>query len=244
MNFSNDNISNILDENFLKFLKDENEKLKNLNNTYKQLIDSLFYFINELSHKFSYYQELFDISYYIHHVDDLSKTLIGLEYCILSQSNPKNGKNYEEFKKNINSNFYKQFKLPFPLKINNVISLQIPEILDNKNKNNTINTFNNSNIKNSKIDISNQSSLIKDKRSKSQSKDNSNIFLNKKDHDCIACNLGYSISKKGYSTMAYSPYNNTSNSIKNSKSESNRNLIKQIPKSLSQKNSTKQLKKI
>ena len=64
MNFSNDNISNILDENFLKFLKDENEKLKNLNNTYKQLIDSLFYFLNELSHKFSYYQELFDISYY------------------------------------------------------------------------------------------------------------------------------------------------------------------------------------
>ena len=244
MNFSNDNISNILDENFLKFLKDENEKLKNLNNTYKQLIDSLFYFLNEQSLKFSYYQELFDISYYIYHVDDLSKTLIGLEYCILSQSNPKNGKNYEEFKKNINSNFYKQFKLPFPLKINNVISLQIPEILDNKNKNNTINTFNNSNIKNSKINISNHSSLIKDKRSKSQSKDNSNIFLNKKDHDCIACNLGYSISKKGYSTMAYSPYNKTTSSIHNCKTESNKHLIKQIPKSLSQKSSTKKLKNL
>ena len=241
MNFSNDNISNIQDDNFLKFLKDENEKLKNLNNTYKQLIDSLFYFVNELSHKFSYYQELFDISYYVNHVDDLSKTLIGLEYCILSQSNPKNGKNFEEFKKSINSNFYKQFKLPLPLKIINEISFEIPE-----NENNIINTFNNSNINNSKIDTSNQSSLIKKKKSKSQSKNNSNlnILSNKKEHDCIACNLGYSISKKGYSTMAYSPYNNTSNSIKNSKSESNRNLIKQIPKSLSQKNSTKQLKKI
>ena len=241
MNFSNDNISNIQDDNFLKFLKDENEKLKNLNNTYKQLIDSLFYFVNELSHKFSYYQELFDISYYVNHVDDLSKTLIGLEYCILSQSNPKNGKNFEEFKKSINSNFYKQFKLPLPLKIINEISFEIPE-----NENNIINTFNNSNIKNSKNDTLNQSSFIKKKKSKSQSKNNSNlnILSNKKEHDCIACNLGYSISKKGYSTMAYSPYNNTSNSIKNSKSESNRNLIKQIPKSLSQKNSTKQLKKI
>ena len=158
MNFSNDNISNIQDDNFLKFLKDENEKLKNLNNTYKQLIDSLFYFVNELSHKFSYYQELFDISYYVNHVDDLSKTLIGLEYCILSQSNPKNGKNFEEFKKSINSNFYKQFKLPLPLKIINEISFEIPE-----NENNIINTFNNSNINNSKIDTSNQSSLIKKK---------------------------------------------------------------------------------
>ena len=209
MNFSNDNISNIQDDNFLKFLKDENEKLKNLNNTYKQLIDSLFYFVNELSHKFSYYQELFDISYYVNHVDDLSKTLIGLEYCILSQSNPKNGKNFEEFKKSINSNFYKQFKLPLPLKIINEISFEIPE-----NENNIINTFNNSNIKNSKIDTSNHSSIIKEKRSKSQSKNNSNIFLNKKDHDCIACNLGNSISKKGYSTMAHSPYN-TSNSLHN-----------------------------
>ena len=162
-------------------------------------------------------------------------------YCILSQSNPKNGKNFEEFKKSINSNFYKQFKLPLPLKIINEISFEIPE-----NENNIINTFNNSNINNSKIDTSNQSSLIKKKKSKSQSKNNSNlnILSNKKEHDCIACNLGYSISKKGYSTMAYSPYNNTSNSIKNSKSESNRNLIKQKPKSLSQKNSTKQLKKI
>ncbi len=243
MNFSNDNISNILDENFVKFLKEENEKLKNLNNTYKQLIDSLFYFINELSHKFSYYQELFDISYYINHVDDLSKTLIGLEYCILSQSNPKNGQNFEEFKKSINSNFYKQFKLPLPLKTIHEISFQIPEILDNKTENNIINTFNNSNIKNSKIDTSNHSSIIKEKRSKSQSKNNSNIFLNKKDHDCIACNLGNSISKKGYSTMAHSPYN-TSNSLHNCKNESNKNLTKQIPKSLSQKYSTKKLKKL
>ena len=38
-----------------------------------------------------------------------------------------------------------------------------PEIPDNKNENNTINTFNNSNINNSKIDTSNQSSLIKEK---------------------------------------------------------------------------------
>ena len=28
----------------------------------------------------------------------------------------------------------------------------------------------------------------------------------KKDHDCFACTLGCSVSKRGYSTMAYNPY--------------------------------------
>ena len=29
---------------------------------------------------------------------------------------------------------------------------------------------------------------------------------NKKDHDCFACTIGCSVSKRGYSTMAYNPY--------------------------------------
>ncbi len=44
--------------------------------------------------------------------------------------------------------------------------------------------------------------------------------------------------------MAYSPYNKTTSSIHNCKIESNKHLIKQIPKSLSQKSSTKKLKNL
>ena len=235
----NDNILNTQDESFVKFLKEENEHLKNLSNIYKQLIDSLFYFVNDLSHKFSYYQELFDISYYIQHVNDLSKTLIGLEYCILSQSDPKNGKEtFEEFKKNMGNEFYKKFKLPFPFKLINEISFQIPDNFKFENNND-----NNNN--NSKLDTLNQHSFIKDKRVNSQSKDNSRIYNEKKEHDCVACNLGYSISQKGYSTMAYNPYiNNNKTFIGNIKKDSNKNLIKQIPKSLSQKYNIKKNKNI
>ena len=235
----NDNILNTQDESFVKFLKEENEHLKNLSNIYKQLIDSLFYFVNDLSHKFSYYQELFDISYYIQHVNDLSKTLIGLEYCILSQSDPKNGKEtFEEFKKNMGNEFYKKFKLPFPFKLINEISFQIPDNFKFENNND-----NNNN--NSKLDTLNQHSFIKDKRVNSQSKDNSRIYNEKKEHDCVACNLGYSISQKGYSTMAYNPYiKNNKTFIGNIKKDSNKNLIKQIPKSLSQKYNIKKNKNI
>ncbi len=107
------------------------------------------------------------------------------------------------------------------------------------------NRNNNDNNNNSKLDNLNQHSFIKDKRVNSQSKDNSRIYNDKKEHDCVACNLGYSISQKGYSTMAYNPYmKNNKTFIGNIKKDSNKNLIKQIPKSLSQKYNIKKNKNI
>ena len=65
--------------NFIKYLKKDNQKLLNINNIYKQLIDSFFYFINQLSKKYSFQKEIKDVNYYISNSNNLSNMLIDLE---------------------------------------------------------------------------------------------------------------------------------------------------------------------
>ena len=47
-----------LNQNFIKYLKKDNQKLYNINAIYKQLLDSFFYFINQLSKKYHFEKEI------------------------------------------------------------------------------------------------------------------------------------------------------------------------------------------
>ena len=76
--------------NFIKYLKKDNQKLIQINTIYKQLIDTFFYFVNQLSKKYSYQTELKDLNYYISNANELSKILIDLEqhlYKIIKENN-------------------------------------------------------------------------------------------------------------------------------------------------------------
>ncbi len=243
------NINKTLEIEFNKYLKDENKKLKEINYAYKQLIDTFFYFINNLSHKFSYYKELFDLQYYLTHLDDLSKNLIGLEHCIITQSTNLNDKNLEKIKNIKEKEIITNYKLSIPLKLINEISFQIPDPIEFQKKINELNNFvkklnqplfsfkANKNIFKEKIkeEIKEEDKEDNIDQNKSENKeDNFNESTNtlnsinnisnlndKKDHDCFACTLGCSVSKRGYSTMAYNPYNKKSYSSR-SKSPSYR----------------------
>ena len=68
-----------INSNFIKYLKKDNQKLLHINNIYKQLIDSFFYFINQLSKKYSFQKEIKDVNYYISNSNNLSNMLIDLE---------------------------------------------------------------------------------------------------------------------------------------------------------------------
>ena len=207
-----------LENEFNKYLKEENEKLKQINYTYKQLLDSFFYFMNNLSHKFSYYEKLFDISYYLNRSDDLSKTLIGLENCILSHYKKK------KFDKLNNIEINKP-KFIQNLKLINEISIQLPKPIEIKNNikkvNNYINNLkkplfsfkgiNNNIIREEKTDLNNKimnnNDLINSKSLNFNEPNFNNKYYNLKDKsDCIACNLGCSISQRGYSQMTKNPY--------------------------------------
>ena len=231
------NLNKNLESEFNKFLKDENEKLKKINYAYKQLIDTFFYFINNLSHKFSYYKELFELKYYLNHLDDLSKNLIALEHCILSQLSQSTNLNEENVEKirNINEKeIINNYKLSIPLELINEISFQIPDPIQYQKKinelHNIVNKLNqplfsfktNKNIFKEKIkeeikeedkedifeqDISeNKEDNYNESINTFNSINNISNLNNKKDHDCFACTIGCSVSKRGYSTMAYNPY--------------------------------------
>ena len=99
---NNDNIDN---SNLLEFLKKENEALKKLNNSYKQILDTLFYFLNNISRKYQKPDknsqnnlnspELFDLSKDLKNTDGLSQKLINLEFLMNDKkgTNPNNKNN-------------------------------------------------------------------------------------------------------------------------------------------------------
>ena len=76
----NDKVKNEnINYNFIKYLKKDNQKLNHINTIYKQLIDTFFYFINQLSKKYSFKGNIKDINYYLSNANDLSNILIDLE---------------------------------------------------------------------------------------------------------------------------------------------------------------------
>ena len=71
--------SDNINTKFIKYLKKDNQKLVHINLIYKQLIDTFFYFVNQLAQKYSFKKEIKNINYYINNANYLSSMLIDLE---------------------------------------------------------------------------------------------------------------------------------------------------------------------
>ena len=82
---------------FIKYLIKDNQKLVHINLIYKQLIDTFFYFVNQLAQKYSFKKELKNINYYINNANHLSNLLIDLEQHLnkMIKLNDINSKNTE-----------------------------------------------------------------------------------------------------------------------------------------------------
>ena len=87
----NKNCSNINEkgDDLIEFLKKENDELKKSNEKNIQIINSLFFFINQLSQKYSPDKKLFDLSHYNSNISSLSSDLNNLNEYIENQK-PKN----------------------------------------------------------------------------------------------------------------------------------------------------------
>ena len=75
----NNRIDDNITSNFIQYLKKDNQKLLHINSIYKQLIDNFFYFVNQLSKKYSFNKDIKDIQYYLSNANHLSNVLIDLE---------------------------------------------------------------------------------------------------------------------------------------------------------------------
>ena len=209
---------NLNNSNLLDYLKKENEEIKNLNNSYKQIIDTLFYFLNNISCKYPKENDnsenpdkspkLFDLSKDLNNIEDLSKKLIDLELTI------NEGKFKNPFNKNHNINNEKK---PLLLIITKENSFQLPEPSKLEQFNDLIAGMNEKcfSFKNENFIEKYKNNHINDNKMKNMiNVDNSNKnidqeFIDKINNEgdrCVACLLGCNVSKRGYSPMRYNPY--------------------------------------
>ena len=213
---ANNNESNISNSNLLEYLKKENEDLKNLNNNYKQTLDTLFYFLNNIFNKYrkgeeegeNQYNDLFELSKDINNTKDLSKKLINLETLIND-----NDKNNNKFKTNSLLIMTKENSLKLPEstkleKFNDLIEGINEKCFSFKNDDdNFIERYKNDKSDNNKIKNNN---IIKINQEINKEKEFINKVNNQNDNDkdkCVACLLGCNVSKRGYSPMRYNPNN-------------------------------------
>ncbi len=214
----NNNESNMSNSNLLEYLKKENDELKNINNNYKQTLDTLFYFLNNIFHKYRKGQgenqinNLFDLSKDINSTENLSKKLINLETLIND-----NDKNINKFKTNSLLMMTKEnsFQLPDLSKLekfNDLIEGINEKCFSFKNDDDNFierykkdkNDINNNKIRNNNI--------IKINQEINKEKEFINKINNQNDNDndkdkCVACLLGCNVSKRGYSPMRFNPNN-------------------------------------
>ena len=168
-------------DEFNAYLKEENHKLKKTTFAYKQLIDTLFYFVNSLSHKYSYNKTFFEIAYYVEHLDELTKSLLDLDKYIANTID-------------LSLMEKKHQELLSSLKITNEFQLTLPIVPEEKYKEKTLPTNKHHPIY----------SFGGDEEMKSDSKDKG-----KDGKGCVACLLGASVSQRGYSPMNVIPIKNT-----------------------------------
>ena len=215
------NEQNINNSNLLEYLKKENDEIKNLNNNYKQTLDTLFYFLNNVFHKFKKNDDeqnqnnqnidVFDISKDVNNIENLSKKLINLESLI--NENSKN-------------DIKNKLKLNSLLMITKENSLQLPEpsklekfndLIEGLNKkcfsfkednNNFIERYKNDKTNNNNVQIKQISELNNNENIPENKDIINNNNINNENNKCVACLLGCNVSKRGYSPMRYNPNNN------------------------------------
>ena len=84
---SNSNNHSRSNEEAVQFTVKENKRLKCMVTTYKRLLDTLFYFINSLSHNYSFEKKFYQVDNYTNNEDALMKELLSLEKCIHNNIN-------------------------------------------------------------------------------------------------------------------------------------------------------------
>ena len=107
--FNNKKNKENINYNFIKYLKKDNQKLNQMNTIYKQLIDTFFYFIHQLSKKYCFQKEIKDVKYYLSNSNYLSDILIDLEQHLNKFIKPNDiinsdKNNFRNKNDNINSN--------------------------------------------------------------------------------------------------------------------------------------------
>ena len=213
------NEQNINNSNLLEYLKKENDEIKNINNNYKQTLDTLFYFLNNIFHKYKKTDEepnnnilnndIFDISKDVNNIENLSKKLINLE-SLINENNKNNIKNKLKLNALLMITKENSLQLPEPSKLekfNDLIQGLNEKCFSFKEDNNFIERYKKDNIiNNNNIKIKKISELDIDENIE-ENKDFINNINNDKDK-CVACLLGCNVSKRGYSPMRYNPNNN------------------------------------
>ena len=151
-NYQNENKN--LGENLITSLKKENEELKNENLKNNQIINSLFYFINQLSQQYSPNKKTFNYSYYSTHLNELMQDLYNLNNNI----NMKNGVNtpiyHMEYLSNENSknNKFDEILTNFTFGNKNIPNYNIKKISNiGQLSNRVINNINNKDNYNIKV---------------------------------------------------------------------------------------------
>ena len=209
-NINND--QNINNSNLLEYLKKENDEIKNLNNNYKQTLDTLFYFLNNIFHKFrkddkeeenNQKNDLFDLSKDANNIETLSKKLINLE-SLINENNKNDIKNKLKLNALLTITKENSLSLPEPTKLERFNDLieGINEKCFSFKDDNYIERYKNEKNDNN-IKIKNISDL---EQKENIEKDFINNINNDKDK-CVACLLGCNVSKRGYSPMRYNPNN-------------------------------------
>jgi len=227
---SMNNEQNISKSNLLEYLKKENDDIKALNNNYKQTLDTLFYFLNNIFHKYKNKDEqqniinpnndeIFDITKDVNNIESLSKKLINLE-SIINDNNKNDIKNKLKLNSLLMITKENSLQLPEPSKLekfNDLIEGLNEKCFSFKEDNNFIERYkkeNNNNIKINKISELNMNENIQ------ENKDIINNINDDKDK-CVACLLGCNVSKRGYSPMRYNP----NNSNKEERRDDNADLL-------------------
>ena len=198
------------------YTEEELVQLKCMVNSYKKLLDTLFYFVNSLSHNYTFEKKFYQMSNYVNKEDELMKELLVLERCL--QSNVSMA--YAE---------KKQQEILAKLYITQEHSLTIHTTLNNNINNGggdgviAINTDNNSNsnVMHKKEYTKAVTRNNNNNRKRKPITSTSTKELTKSSKECLACTLGASISKRGYSPMKFNPYkHHHSFKIKNTRSTS------------------------
>ena len=205
--------------------EEELVQLKCVVNSYKKLLDTLFYFVNSLSHNYTFEKKFYQMNTYVNKEDELMKELLVLERSLQSNVSIT----YAE---------KKQQEMLAKLYITQEHSLTITHTKLNNNVNDGSGVINNNNNNNNNnID---DCAIAKDNKkecTKAATRNNNNrkrkpttttSTLNeltlpetKSSKECLACTLGASISKRGYSPMKFNPYkHHHSFKLKNTRSTS------------------------
>ena len=224
------NPDNLNKQSLLDYLKKENEDLKKLNNSYKHILDTLFYFLNNISHKYhkeeGEQKQLFDLSKDLNDTENFSKKLISLEYLVNEAQDKildkKNDNNNKGISNDENSNTHdKRRKLLLSITKEN--SIQFPELTKLDQFNDLVKgmgekcfTFKNEDF----IGNNNNTNSNRYYKNDSYIKNLINTENNKRDIDkeliermnnendrCVACLLGCNVTRRGYSPMKYNPNN-------------------------------------